>query len=99
MKCISRYKKDINPILKTLKTLSKDKTIYITRADKGQSVVILDRSDYINKMELILNELKTFEQVNEDPTISKENKLQRELLELKSSGFLTETEHTFARPV
>ena len=99
MKCISRYKKDLSPILKTIKTLSKDKTIYITRADKGRAVVILDRSDYINKMEFILNESKTFKQLNEDPTIPRENKLQKKLLELKNSGFLTEAEYKSARPV
>ena len=84
MKCISRYKKGMDPILKTLKTVAKDKTIHIARADKGRAVVILNRSDYINKMELILNESKIFKQLNEDLTIPKENKLQKKLMELKN---------------
>jgi hypothetical protein len=98
-KSMVQYKKEIAPILKTLKNLSKDKTIYITRADKGRAVVILDKLDYINKMELILNDSKTFKQLDDDPTISREDKLQKKLLNLKNSGFLTEEEYKFARPV
>ncbi|CAF3620444.1 unnamed protein product [Rotaria socialis] len=98
-KSISRYKKEIDPIVKTLKNLSKDKTIYITRPDKVRAVVILERSDYLTKMELILNEPKTFKQLDEDPTIQKEDKLQRKLLHLKNIGFLTDSEYKFTRPV
>ena len=58
---ILKFKKEIDPIIKTLKNLSKDKSIYITRADKGRAVVILDKVDYINKMENILNQSSTFE--------------------------------------
>ena len=89
----------MDPIIRTLKNLSKDKSIYITRADKGRAVVILDRSDYLNKMNEILNDFKTFKQLDEDPTIKKEDQLQRKLIKLKNSGFLTENEYKFARPV
>ncbi|CAF2455742.1 unnamed protein product [Rotaria sp. Silwood2] len=50
-------------------------------------------------METILNDTKTFTQLDSDPTIQKEEKLQRKLLKLKNSGFITETEYYFARPV
>jgi hypothetical protein len=69
MKSISRCKKEIVPLFKILKNLSKDNSIYITRADKGRAVVILDKSDYLIKMELLLNDPKTFKQLDEDPTI------------------------------
>ena len=67
--------------------------LYITRADKGRSVVILEKVDYINKMENILNQSSTFEQLDEDPTILKEDKLQKILLRLKNIGFITEDEY------
>ncbi|CAF3920395.1 unnamed protein product, partial [Rotaria magnacalcarata] len=98
-KSISRHKKEKDPIVKTLNNLSKYKTIYITRPDKGRAVVILERSDYLMKMEQILNEPKTFKQLDEDPTIQKEDKLQRKLLHLKNICFLTDSEYKFARPV
>ncbi|CAF1947377.1 unnamed protein product [Rotaria magnacalcarata] len=50
-------------------------------------------------MEQILNEPKTFKQLDEDPTIQKEDKLQRKLLHLKNICFLTDSEYKFARPV
>ena len=95
----SKYKREIGPVIKTLKSLSNDKSIYITRADKGHAVVILDRKDYINKMETILNNSETFIQLDEDPTIYKEDKLQKKLLHLKNAGFLTDAEYKYVRPV
>ncbi|CAF4449771.1 unnamed protein product [Rotaria magnacalcarata] len=50
-------------------------------------------------MEQIFNESKTFKQLDEDPTIQKEDKLQRKLLHLKNIGFLTDGEYKFTRPV
>ncbi|CAF4947929.1 unnamed protein product, partial [Rotaria sp. Silwood1] len=98
-KSIRRFKKQTDPIIKTLINLSKDDSIYITRADKGRAVVILDKLDYINKMEKILSDTRTFIRLDSDPTIQKEERLQRKLLKLKDSGFITENEYYFARPV
>ncbi|CAF4289247.1 unnamed protein product [Rotaria magnacalcarata] len=50
-------------------------------------------------MEQIFNESKAFKQLVEDPTIQKEDKLQRKLLQLKNIGFLTDSEYKFTRPV
>ncbi|CAF5215597.1 unnamed protein product, partial [Rotaria magnacalcarata] len=50
-------------------------------------------------MEQIFNESKTFKQLDEDPTIQQEDKLQRKLLHLKNIGFLTDSEYKFTRPV
>jgi len=98
-KSILKFKKKTDPIVKTLVNLSKDDSIYITRADKGRAVVILDKLDYIIKMEDILSDTKTFTRLDSDPTIKKEERLQRKLLKLKDSGFITENEYNFARPV
>ena len=37
-----------------LRTLRNNKHIVITRPDKGTGVVIMNRADYVKKMELIL---------------------------------------------
>ena len=83
---------------KILKSLSKDKTIYITRPDKGRGVVIMNRTDYINKMNTIVNDPSTFKQIHDDPTIKQEDKLNRKLRQLKQSGFITEEEYQYCRP-
>ena len=47
-------------MIKILQNLSKDKSIYITRPDKGKGVVILDREEYISRMKNILNDTNPF---------------------------------------
>lgn len=98
-KSLLKFKNKSTPVMKTLKNLAKDKSIYITRADKGRAVVILDKLEYIQKMEQILNQTGTFKKLEQDPTLKKEVMLQRKLLNLKNSGFITEVEYRFARPV
>ena len=44
-----------------LKALSRNKDIIVIRPDKGSGVVILDRSDYIRKVELILEDTSKFD--------------------------------------
>ena len=45
-----------NSQLSSLKSLSSDKNIVIRKPDKGNGVVILNKSEYISKMNLIINE-------------------------------------------
>ena len=40
-------------VYETLKSLANDESIIITKPDKGRGVVIMNKSDYINKMELL----------------------------------------------
>ncbi|CAF1383019.1 unnamed protein product [Didymodactylos carnosus] len=83
----------------TLRNLSNDKSIHISRADKGRAVVILDKVDYIMKMESNLNDTNTFKVIEMDPTLKKEDKLQQKHLKLRNSGFITDTEYRYAHPV
>ena len=43
-----------------LKILFKNKDIIIQKADKGTTVVILNRKDYVCKMKNILNDIQSF---------------------------------------
>jgi hypothetical protein len=53
---------------KTLSQIKKDKDIIVTRADKGNTTVILNRSDYLEKMAEILDDSDTYKKVDVDPT-------------------------------
>lgn len=84
-------------IKKVLTHLSKDPSIVITRPDKGRGVVILNKSDYVRRMNEILSDSSTFQQIKEDETIKQENRLNRKLSELKNSGFITEEDYKYAK--
>ena len=47
-----------------LKKLSKNKDLIIHKSDTGNSVVVLDRKDYIKKINNILSDWKKFVMVN-----------------------------------
>ena len=52
--------------LSALKKLSRNKDLVIVRPDKGNGIVILDKLDYINKVELLLSDTCKFKKLNED---------------------------------
>ncbi|XP_063603275.1 uncharacterized protein LOC134779202 [Penaeus indicus] len=71
-----------------LNDLSKNKDIIVTRPDKGQGMVILNKSDYIEKMKNILSDKTKFIQIEDDCTsliIKKEDQLNNMLRKLKDS--------------
>ncbi|CAF4454753.1 unnamed protein product [Rotaria sp. Silwood2] len=82
-----------------LSKLSKDSSILITKPDKGRGVVVLDRNDYINKLETILSDSSKFKLLNQDPTISRENSLTNLLLQIKNEEYLTQQEYKYIKPV
>ena len=68
-----QYDKDMD----ILRRLLDNKNIIICRPDKGNAVVVLNKSDYITKMETILNDKSKFHKVHDDVlklSISLENK-------------------------
>ena len=48
--------------------LKKDKDIHITKADKSNALVILDKDDYERKLSLLLEDPITYRPLNKDPT-------------------------------
>ena len=71
---------------KVLKRLHKNEKIAILRADKGNSVVIVNKDDYMNGIMDVINDRSKFKKLSTDPTLTRENKLQRFLRELKNKG-------------
>ena len=73
---------------RVLRNLRKNEDIVITKPNKGNGVVILDRKLYNNAIEEIISDISKFEKLNEDPTMKREASLQRFLHKLKQKTFL-----------
>ena len=72
--------------LDLLKELGKDKSIVISKPDKGKGVVIMDKSDYVQKMEGILDDQNRFRVIKGDlfnVIVKLEDKLNRMLRSIK----------------
>lgn len=75
---------------KALEELAKDKTIIITKADKGNAVVIQDVEDYRKKISEILEKDGKFKQLLSDETQKREKRLQNYLRTLKKDKKISE---------
>ena len=78
---------------RVLRNLRKNKDIVITKPDKGNGVVILDRKLYDNAIQEIISDTSKFGKLNEDPTLKREVSLQRFLCKLKQKNFFNENEY------
>ena len=74
---------------RALKELTEDKSRMILTADKGVALVIIDKNDYVQKAEELLN-TNTFKKIPEDPINKQKNKLINILKSIKSEGGLSE---------
>jgi len=85
-----------------IKSLRKNNNIIITKADKCSDVDILDKSDYIAKMNVILDDNSKFCKIGpvetKDNTAIIEGKIQRRLLELQKGNVLAESINKAIRP-
>ena len=53
---------------KALKRLKTDENIVILPADKGRVTVVMDKTDYNDKMDSLVNDKQTYEVLKRDPT-------------------------------
>ena len=74
----------------------------VTKPDKGSGVVIMNKSDYISKMDFILQDNYKFENLGPssefDNTAKIEAHIQRRLLQLKKEGLLPSKIYSRIRP-
>ena len=85
-----------------LKSLKDDNNIVITKPDKGNGVVILNRADYTSKMKSILDDETKFKLLTSDPlksTLKQENKLRNFLKELKKENIITQELYDKLNPI
>ena len=88
-------------LYEALISLSKDKSIIITRPDKGRGTVILNKSDYISKVTSILSDESKFKQLTEPVAkyITKmEDKLMRLLRKLLNNKVITKDTYNYVSP-
>ena len=74
---------------KAIGELKRDKTRVILTADKGVSLVVMDKEQYINKAEELLNQ-PTYKTISSDPTTKYKNKLISLLKTIKTEGGMSE---------
>ena len=85
--------------LKSLKDLINNKDIIIQKADKGNTVVVLNKIDYINKMNNFLQNSNKFEKIENEVDkelnyiINTENKFKTVFKNLYVQGQLTKNEY------
>ena len=79
--------------INVLNDLKNDNSIVVMKPDKGNAVVILDKTDYNNKMSEILSDSSKFELINEDPvkaTVQRETQVKSLLKQLKKTKSIDE---------
>ena len=67
-----------------LKRLKND-NIVILPADKGRVTVVMDKTDHFDKMDALVNNKKTYEELKRDPAPALQRKLNSKILTLKKS--------------
>ena len=82
---------------KALKDLRMDEEIVILPADKGNATVVMDKSEYMTKMNRMLED-DTYKELMRDPTSRIETKITRKLRELEKKGYISDKEKKFLSP-
>ena len=87
-----------NQELEALDKLSKNKNLVVQKADKGNSVVLVDRDVYVKHMENILKDKTNFEKVDIKTRtlnfqVNHQKRINDTLKRLKSSGSLTDKQY------
>ena len=74
-----------------IRSLAKDDSVVILPADKGRTTVILDKQDYQNKVNTLLDDTNTYEKLTSDPTRSIKNKLNQILRDWRREGRISDS--------
>jgi len=83
-------KKIITLLESTKKFLKNNPNILFTRADKGSITVALDKNDYINKIDNMLNDTDTYTKINKNPTKKLINDIRVMLAGWKTKEYITQ---------
>ena len=75
---------------KAIKELRADKDQLVLTADKGVALVVIDKKDYIQKMNQLLEDKNTYRLLKMDPTNKQKNRLINILRRIQSEGRLEE---------
>ena len=75
--------------LRILFNFCKDPSIIVTKADKSNSLAVMDTTDYDTKIYGRLNDKTTYTTITHDHTDEFANKIINELKDLKQNGKIT----------
>ena len=89
---VYKYTPFFNSLKKNLQKLKCNKDIVITNPDKGNSVVILSRDDYIESMIEFISEKQKFKKLKKDHTLKRERVLQWTLREINKKNMFSDTD-------
>ena len=78
--------------LRAIKELKQDDQRIILTADKGVALVVLNKADYIERAEQLLNQ-PTYRKIQEDPTSKQKSKLIRILKKIKTEGGISDEKY------
>ena len=73
---------------RALKRLKNDNNIVILPADKGRVTVVMDKTDYFDKMNALVNDKQTYEELKRDPMPALQRKLNSKILTLKKTDVI-----------
>jgi len=80
-------------LLEAHNSLRNDNSIIVTQPDKGNGVVVLNRTDYVLKMEDILSDASKFSLSSNDDNLQNLTKFQRFLYRLQKKKSLSEEDY------
>ena len=76
--------------IKAIKQLKADKDHMVLTTDKGLTLVVMDRSDYIKKAKELLDDTNTYRTIQSDPTNKLKNRLMSMLRKIKADTGMQE---------
>ena len=85
--------------LQCFKRLSKRQDIVFCKPDKGKGIFVLNKCDYVKKLNNIVSDPSKFKLLPDDPTEKRESSLQRYLRLLFSKGIFSREIYDKIRPV
>ena len=81
-----------------LRSLKQEDSIMILPADKGRATVVMDKTEYEEKVSTTLNDAHTYEKLQADPTSSYKRKLIEKLTKLNKDSKITEDQYKYLYP-
>ena len=92
-------KSNISKAVKTaLRSLKQEDSITILPADKGRAKLVMDKTEYKEKVNIVLNDAHTYEKLQADPTSSYKRKLIEKLTKLNKDSKITEDQYKYLYP-
>ena len=84
--------------LNAITTLLNDDSLVIPKVDKGNAIVVMNKSDYLMKAKEILDDRRAFMKINQNLTNKREDDLIKFLFQLKRTNKISNDEYKLMRP-